>query len=63
VTIPKGETTSSLLVRLAADLNPGEYPLKLEATLQLNEQEIQVEEPLTIRVQPVLQETSLRHRP
>ena len=63
VTIPKGETTSSLLVRLAADLDPGEYPLKLEATLQLNEQEIQVEEPLTIRVQPVLQETSLRHRP
>ena len=63
VTIPKGETTSSLLVRLAADLDPGDYPLKLEATLQLNEQEIQVEEPLTIRVQPVLQETSLRHRP
>ncbi len=63
VTIPKGETTSALLVRLAADLDPGDYPLKLQATLQLNEQEIQVEEPLTIRVQPVLQETSLRHRP
>ena len=63
VTIPKGETTSALLVRLAADLDPGDYPLKLEATLQLNEQEIQVAEPLTIRVQPALQETSLRHRP
>jgi hypothetical protein len=63
VTIPKGETTSALLVRLAADLDPGDYPLKIEATLQLNDQEIRVEEPLTIRVQPVLQKTSLRHRP
>ena len=63
VTIPKGETTSSLLVRLAADLAPGDYPLKLQATLQLNEQEIQVEEPLMIRVQPVRNQTSLRHRP
>lgn len=63
VTIPKGETTSSLLVRLAADLAPGDYPLKLQATLQLNDQEIQVEEPLMIRVQPVRNQTSLRHRP
>ena len=63
VTIPKGEKTSSLLVRLAADLGPGDYPLKLKATLQLNDQEIQVEEPLTIRVQPVRNQTSLRHRP
>ena len=62
-TIPKGEKTSSLLVRLAADLDPGDYPLKLKATFQLNEQEIQVEEPLTIRVLPVRNQTSLRHRP
>ncbi len=63
VTIPKGEKTSSLLVRLAADLDPGDYPLKLKATFQLNDQEIQVEEPLTIRVLPVRNQTSLRHRP
>ena len=62
-TIPKGEKTSSLLVRLAADLDPGDYPLKLKATFQLNDQEIQVEEPLTIRVLPVRNQTSLRHRP
>ena len=63
VTIPKSETTAALLIRLSSDLDPGDYPLMLEATLQLNEQEIQVEEPLTIRVHPLQDQTSLKRRP
>ena len=63
MTIPKSETTATLLIRLSSDLDPGDYPLMLEATLQLNEQEIQVEEPLTIRVHPLQDQTSLKRRP
>lgn len=67
VTIPESQTTTALLVQLSPDLEPGDYQLKLEAKLQLNESDIQVEEPLTIRVLPRQEsqhrKTSLKRRP
>ncbi len=67
VTIPESQTTTGLLVQLSPDLEPGDYQLKLEAKLQLNESDIQVEEPLMIQVRPGQKprqhQTSLKHRP
>lgn len=52
VAIPKGESRAVLAVQLAPDLPAGEYPLKLQAKLQLNERDLQVEQPLVIQVRP-----------
>ncbi|MSO21762.1 MAG: hypothetical protein EXQ58_00610 [Acidobacteria bacterium] len=50
VTIPKGETSAALVLQLSPDLRPGDYQLKLQAKLQLNERDLQVEQPLVIQV-------------
>tara|TARA_B100000949_G_C14070943_1_gene361766 strand:- start:168 stop:713 length:546 start_codon:yes stop_codon:yes gene_type:complete len=67
VTIEKGEKTAVLLLQISPALEPGDYQLKLEAGLQLNDRELTVEESMMIQVRSgkefLQKQTSLKHSP
>jgi len=67
VTIPKNEKTAVLLLHSSPALEPGDYQLKLEAGLQLNDRDLTVEESIMIQVRSskelLQKQTSLKHSP
>jgi len=50
VTIPKDQTEAKLVVDAAANAIPGDHKLTLQAALKLNNQDIKVDQPISLRV-------------
>ncbi len=50
VTIPKDETEAKLVIDAAADASLGDHKLTLQDALRLNNQEIKVDQPVSLRV-------------
>ncbi len=51
ISIPKGESQATLLVEVTRDALPGEYSLTIQAQLELNGQDLEVEETVSVQVE------------
>ena len=51
VTVPAGQAQIPLVINANADAPPGQYTFKLQATMNLNGQQVTLEQPLTLTVQ------------
>ncbi len=51
ISIPKGESKATLLVEVTQETAPGEYNLVVQAQLELNGQQLEVEKTVSVQVE------------
>jgi hypothetical protein len=50
VNVPKDQSTGKLMLEVAPNAKPGEYPARVRAKLSFNGQPLQVEQPVTLKI-------------